>query len=148
MSRANLKESLFGLSKWVAFILGCGALFAGEVQANNSQNQPNGAMGPSTLRALNSDQVLLRLEGEKIFISHDGSTFKELALADAPTVDYFKALLRDANSAEIAVPIGPIIVANGGGGANGAKSKEAKKKKDKKETPANVPPANTPPAGK
>jgi hypothetical protein len=144
MSRVNLKESLFWLSKWVAFILGCGALFAGDAQANKSQNQPIGAMGPSNSLGLNSDKVLVRLEGEKIFISQDGSTFRELSLADAPETAYFKELLRDATSAdrEIAVPLGPIIVANGGGGANGAKSKEADKKKtQQKETPTNKPPA-------
>jgi hypothetical protein len=141
MSRANLRESVFLLSKWVAFILGCGALFAGETQANRSQIQPLGATGPSNLLGRNSDQVLLRIEGEKIYISQDGSKFNELPLADAPETTYFKALLRDADTAEIAVPVGPIIVANGGSGANGAKSKEAKKKKmEKKDT--------APPAGK
>jgi hypothetical protein len=143
MSRANLKESLFGLSKWVAFILGFGALFAGETQANKSQIQSTGAVGPSNLRGLDSDEVLLRLEGEKIFVSQDGSKFNELSLADAPATIYLKELLRDANTAEITVPLGPIIVANGGSGANGDKPKETKKKKksDKKETPANAPPA-------
>jgi len=147
MSRANLKKSLFGLSKWVAFILGCGALFAGEAQANKSQIQPLGAMGPSNPLGRNSDKVLVRLEGEKIYISQDGSTFTELSLADAPETAYFKELLRDATSAdrEIAVPLGPIIVANGGGNANGAKAKEAKKKKmEQKETPTK----DAPPAGK
>lgn len=142
MSRANLKESVFLLSKWVAFILGCGALFTGETQANNSQIQSVGAVEPSNRLGLNSDQVLLRLEGEKIYISQDGSAFKELSLADAPETAYFKALLRDANTAEIAVPVGPIIVANGGSNNNGAKPKEVKKKKmEKKDTPANAPPA-------
>ena len=143
MSRANLKESLFWLSKWVAFILGCGALFAGEAHANKSQNQPVGAIGPSNPLGRNSDKVLVRLEGEKIFISQDGSTFRELSLADAPETAYFKELLRDATSAdrEIAIHIGPTIVANGGGGAHGAKAKEAKKKKEQKETPTNSPPA-------
>lgn len=152
MRRTNLKESLFRLSKWVAFILGCGALVAGEAQANTSQIQPVGTVGPSNLRGLNSGQVLLRLEGEKIFISQDGSKFNELSLADAPATNYLKELLRDASTAggEITVPLGPIIVANGGSGTNGDKSKEAKKKKksDKKETPANAPPANAPPATK
>jgi hypothetical protein len=144
MSRANLKQSLFWLSKWVAFILGCGALFAGEAQANKSQIQPVGAMGPSNPLGRNCDKVLVRLEGEKIYISQDGSTFRELSLADAPETTYFKELLRDATSAdrEIAVPLGPIIVANGGGGANGAKAKEAKKKKmEQKDMPKNAPPA-------
>lgn len=147
MSRANLKESLFSLSKWVAFILGCGALFAGEAQANNSQIQPVGATAPSNLLGPNSDNVLIRLEGEKIYISHDGSTFRELPLADGPEANYFRQLLRDATSAdrEVAVPLGHIIVANGGMGANGAKAKEAKKKKmEQKDTPKK----DAPPAGK
>jgi len=142
MSRANIKQSLFWLSKWVAFILGCGALFAGETQANKSQNQPVGAMGPSNSLGRNADEVLVRLEGEKIYISQYGGTFRELSLADAPETTYFKELLRDANTAEIAVPLGPTIVANGGSAANGAKAKEANKKKlEQKGTPTNAPPA-------
>jgi hypothetical protein len=143
MSRLNLTESLFGLSKWVAFILGFGTLFAGETQANNSQIQSTGTMGPSNLLGLNSDEVLIRIEGERIYISQDGSKFKELSLADGPGADYFKELLRDANTAqgEFAVRIGPIIVANGGAGADGAKPEKAKKKLKKKEPPTNVPPA-------
>jgi hypothetical protein len=143
MSRANLKDSLFGLSKWVAFILGFGALFAGETQANKSQIQSTGAVGPSNLLGLNSDEVLIRVEGDRIYISQDGSKFKELSLTDGPGADYFKELLRDANAAEgeFAVRVGPIIVANGGSGANGAKPEKAKKKMKKKEIPTNVPPA-------
>src|ERR1700746_1116676 len=120
MSRTNLKESLFGLSKWVAFILGFGALFAGETQANKSQIQSTGTVGPSNLLGLNSDEVLIRVEGHRIYISQDGSKFKELSLTDGPGADYFKELLRDANAAEgeFAVRVGPIIVANGGSGAN------------------------------
>jgi hypothetical protein len=143
MSRANIKQNLFWLSKWLAFILGCGALFAGEARADKSQIQPVGAMGPSNLLGLNSDEVLIRVDGEKIYISQGGSLFKELSLDDAPMATYFKELLRDAatTNGEIAVPVGPIIVANGGSAANGAKSKKANKKKlEQKETPANSPP--------
>lgn len=142
MSRANIKQNLFWLSKWLAFILGCGALFAGAAQADKSQIQPAGAMGPSTRLDLNSGQVLLRIEGEKISISQGGSLFKELSLDDAPMATYFKELLRDATTAngEIAVPVGHIIVANGGSGANGTKSKH-KKKTQQKEPPTNSPPA-------
>jgi hypothetical protein len=150
MSRANIKQSLFWLSKWLAFILGCGALFAGEAQADKSQVQPVGAMGPSTLLGRSSDEVLIRVDGEKIYISQGGSFFKELSLDDAPMATYFKELLRDATTTngEIAVPVGHIIVANGGSAANGAKKN--KKKMEQKETPTNnpEPPTNTPPAKK
>jgi hypothetical protein len=138
MSRANLKESLFGLSKWVAFILGCGALFAGETQANKPQTQPIGTVGPANVLGLKSDEVLVRMDGERIYVSQDGSKFKELSLADAPGTAYLKELLRDANAADgqITVRLGPTIVANGGASHSGAKSKKAKKKDiEKKETP-------------
>ena len=144
MSRANIKQNLFWLSKWLAFILSCGVLFAGEAQADKSQIQPVGAMGPSNRLALNSGEVLIRIEDEKIYISQGGSLFKELSLIDAPVVTYFKELLRHGTTGDgkIAVPVGSIIVANGGSAANGAKSKEANKKKlEQKETPTNSPPA-------
>lgn len=143
MSRANMKRSLLWLSKWLAFILGCGALFAGETQANKPQIQPFGAMDPSNLLDLNSDEVLIRVDGEKIYISQGGSFFKELSLVDAPMAIYFKKLLGDAATmdGEISVPVGPIIVANGGSGANGAKSKANKKRMEQKERPTNTPPA-------
>src|ERR1043166_4557122 len=143
MSRANIKQNLFWLSKWLAFILGCGALFAGEAQADKSRIQPVGAMGPSNRLDPNSGQVLVRIEGEKISISQGGGSVKELSLVDAPVVTYFKELLRHGTTGdgEIAVPVGPIIVANGGSAANGAKSKKANKKKlEQKETPTNSPP--------
>jgi hypothetical protein len=143
MSRANMKRSLLWLSKWVAFILGCGALFAGEAPADKSQIEPVGATGPSSRLGPVSDEVLIRIEGEKIYTSQSGSPFKELALVDAPAATSFKELLKGATTTngQIAVPIGSIIVASGGSGANGAKSKQADKKKmEQKETPTNKPP--------
>jgi hypothetical protein len=143
MSRVKIKQSLFRLSKWVAFILGIGALFAGEPRADESRIQPVGAMGPTNRFGLNADEVLIRIEGEQIYISQDGSLFKELSLVSAPASTYFKDLLRDATTTggQITVPIGPMIVASGGSGTNGAKSKEADKKKmEQKDTPTNKPP--------
>ena len=143
MSRANMKQSLFWLSKWVAFILGFGALFAGEARADKSQIEPVGATGPSDRLGLESDAVLIRMEGEKIYISQSGSSFKELSLVDDPATIYFKELLRDATTTngQVAVPVGPIIVASGGSGGHGARSKEADKKKtEQKEMPTNKPP--------
>jgi hypothetical protein len=143
MSRANVKHGLFWLSKWLAFILGCGAVLGGEAQAHKSQIQPVEGVGPSDRLDPTFDEVLIRFEGEKIYLSEGGSLFKELSLVDAPVVTYFRALVKDAATVdgEIAVPVGPIIVANGGPSVNGAKPKGTNKKKmEHKETPTKSPP--------
>jgi hypothetical protein len=126
MSSVNLKKSLLRLPKWAALILGFGALFAGDARADKSQIQP-----PSSRLGSNLDEVLIRTEGEKIYISQGGGAFEELSLGNAPEAAYFRELLRDASTVDgqIAVPIGPIIVANGGSNNDGAKPKQPSKKK-------------------
>jgi hypothetical protein len=70
---------------------------------------------------------MIRIVGENIHISQDGSSFEELRLGDTPEAAHLRKLLRDAGAAgpSVSVPIDSMIVASGGGGAKGGKPKES-----------------------
>jgi hypothetical protein len=122
MSRANLKNILSQLPAWGAIILGFGALFGGEAQADSSQLQPPDATPEHSARsALRLDDVAMRIEGEDIYISQGGSAFEELRLGDTPEAAHLRKLLRDAGAVgqPVSVPVGSTIVASGGGSQYG-----------------------------
>jgi hypothetical protein len=123
MSRENLKNIWSQLPAWGAIVLGFGALFGGEAQADSSLLPPPDATpqrsGRSTLRL---DDVVMRVECESIFISQGGSAFEELHLGDTPEAAHLRKLLRDAGAEgqPVSVPIGSTIVASGGGSQYGS----------------------------
>lgn len=124
MSRPDLKKNLRRLPKLGALALGFGGLIAAEAPAENSKFQPIGTSpGPSRQRDLTLDAVVMRLNGETIYISQRGGALEELALGDTQQATYLRQLLRDAGAAEhpVTVPIGSIVVANGGGAGDGKK---------------------------
>jgi hypothetical protein len=124
MSRPNLRKSLRRLPKLGALALGFGGLFAAEAPAEKSEFLPIGtSAGPSRQRNLAFDAVVMRLNGERIYISQRGSAFEELSLGDTQQATHLRQLLRDAGAAEhpVSVPIGSMVVANGGGAGDGKK---------------------------
>ncbi len=124
MSRARLKNIWLQLPAFGALMLG--ALLAGGARADRSQLQPPEATPePSRQSALRSDEVAVRIDGEKIYISQRGSAFEELRLGDTPDAAHLRKLLRDAGAEgqSISVPIGAMIVASGGGSGKGEKPK-------------------------
>ena len=124
MSRPNLRKNLRRLPKLGALALGFGGLFVAEAPAENSKFQPIGTSpGPSRQRDLALDAVVMRLNGETIYISQRGGAFEELVLGNTQQATYLRQLLRDAGAAErpVSVPIGSIVVANGGGAGDGKK---------------------------
>jgi hypothetical protein len=126
MSRAKLKSIWSQLPAWGALMLGFGALAGGSARADISPLQPPEATPePSIELASRLDEVAIRIEGENIYISQDGSAFEELRLADTPDAAHLRKLLRDAGAEgqSVSVPIGSMIVASGGGGGNGGKPK-------------------------
>jgi hypothetical protein len=129
------KENLARTPKWLALILGFGALFAGDARADRSAAQPFRS-------AASPDEVVIRTEGEKVYFSQGGSAFEELALGSTSEAAALRELLRKANSSDgnTAVSIGSFIVANGGPSVHGAKPKKpAKKKEEPKPEPASNP---------
>jgi hypothetical protein len=73
---------------------------------------------------------MIRIIGDKIHISQDGRSFEELRLGDTPEAAHLKKLLLDAGAVgqSIAVPIGSMIVASGGGRGDGNKPADSKGK--------------------
>jgi len=132
MSLANLKKSWLRLPTWGALMLGFGGLVAGGARADKSEFLPPGTTPESVKqRGSSSDEVAIRTEGEKIYISQRGSAFEELLLGDTADAAHLRELLREAGATDhpVAVPVGSIIVANGGGAGNGTKPKQSNGKK-------------------
>jgi hypothetical protein len=131
MSHASLKRIWSQLPAWGAFILGFGALVGGDARADQPKPRPPELIPDLSGRSLSrSEEVVLRLDGENIYLSQGGSAFEELRLGDTPEAVHLRKLLRDAGGMgqSVSVPIGSTIVASGGGGASGWgwKSKEKK----------------------
>lgn len=106
------------LARSLALMLGFGGLLTTDAQAAKSELQ-----APPPKHAGSSDSVLLRMEADKIYISEREGVFQELALGDTPEADYLRSLLKGTRGDVVSVPTGSIIVANGGGAADGAKPK-------------------------
>lgn len=71
-------------------------------------------------------QILVKTDGDRIFVSQ-GTGFREIQLGEGLEAAHLRALLRDATRAgeAVVVPVDPFIVANGGGGGDGAKPKSS-----------------------
>ena len=128
MWRSNLKSAWSQLLAGSATLLGLGALFGGGAQADTPhlplfKTLPE----PSRPAASRVDEVMIRIIGESVQISQDGSSFEELRLGDSPQAAHLRKLLREAAPVgqPISVPIGSIIVASGGGGNKGERPKES-----------------------
>lgn len=130
MSRAGLTKRWQQLSKWGTLVLGVSALvtsFAWPAKAHAP------AIGPTSgsEHGAGLNEVLLRSEGGKLYISERGGPFQELTLGDTPDTAAFRKLLREVAGLDgsVSVPVGSIIVANGGSNTDGNKPKTKHKKK-------------------
>src|SRR4051812_13544309 len=100
---ANLKSTWSQLLTWGAVALGFGALLGGGTRADATATLGEEQGAPSRV-----DEVMVKLVGEKVLMSQDGSSFEELRLGDTPEAAHLKKLLRDAGDVEqsVSVPIG------------------------------------------
>ena len=124
MPQAILRKSWLRLSRWCVLMLG--AVFASSAWGERPEMKtPGTAAAPSAQRDPLLGEVLVRAEGTKIYISQGGSPFEELSLEETSDASVLRNLLSDAGAAKtpISIPVGSIIVASGGGGADGAKPK-------------------------
>jgi hypothetical protein len=124
VSLSSVKRTLQRLPKWGAFALSFGALFAADGRAEKSEYQRLGTN--SVPRSVGLQAVAMRIEGGKIYISQRGGDFEELPLGDTQQAAHLRELLREAGAAEypVSVPVGSMIVANGGAAGDGKKPKE------------------------
>jgi hypothetical protein len=127
MLRAKLRNIWSHLPAWGALLLGLGALI-GDARADRPELRPAGATPEPSQSASRSGEVAVRIDGEKIYISQDGSTFEELRLGDTPEAAHLKQLLRDAgpDGRSVSVPVGSMIVASGGGSGKGEKPRHSR----------------------
>ena len=131
MTRWTLKSWL-QLPRWGALILGFGALCAGGARASDTELQSVGSTPrPSKEHGATIDEVVIRTDGEKIYLSHGGSAFEEISLGNTAEAAYLKALLDETGAIgeSVTVPVGSIIVANGVGRQHGTKPKQPNERK-------------------
>jgi hypothetical protein len=128
MSRAKLRNIWSHLPAWGALLLGFGTLI-GDARAERPALGPSGTTPePSSRSASRADEVVVRIDGEMIYISQDGRRFEELRLGNTPEAAHLKKLLRDegADGRSVSVSIGSMIVASGGGTGKGEKPKQSR----------------------
>jgi len=109
------------LARSLALMLGFGGLLTTDAQAAKSHVEALPQKNAGT------DDVLVRMETDRIYISERGGVFQELILGDTAEAEYLRTLLKGTGGTVVTVPTGSIIVANGGGGTDGAKPKDPAK---------------------
>jgi hypothetical protein len=124
MTLSELTKRLRTLSKWSALAIGFGGVLAVDATAGKPElNALDPDAGSRQELDLRRNPVAVQLRGAEIFISQRGGAFEQLTLKDAEQAAYLRKLLIDAGAAErsVVIPVGSIIVANGGGAGDGAK---------------------------
>ena len=107
------------LRTWSAFLLSLGAMFGGSARADARADPADRPAADH--RDIRNGQVLVRVEGDRIFFSERGGPFQELPIADAADAASLKSLL-DADAvgrdeqASVALEVGRAVVADGGSG--------------------------------
>ena len=130
MPRASSSLTSAILAKLGTAMVGFIALFSAGAQADIADRKPPDGVKDDirpTSRAL--AQVLVRKDGDKVYVSEDGIAYKELALRDTPDGARLKKLLNelDLGPKPMAVPVGRVIVADGGAGVHAPKDAERPK---------------------
>jgi hypothetical protein len=124
MPRSSSK-AWFPIARLGTLVMGVGALFGVHARAATPE-----------VTAPAQDEVVVRSEGDKIYVSERGGSFQELRLGKTPAALHLRKLLDAAGAGRgsVSVPVGSIIVANGGsqvGGPTPAASRAAKAKRTK-----------------
>ena len=115
-------------------MMGLAALFTAGAQADIAKPRPADGvdgMGPTSRELA---EVLVRQDGGKLYISEDGTAYRELALRDTPDGVRLKKLLNelDLGPEPMAVPVGRMIVADGGAGVHAPKQAERPKEAEQR----------------
>ena len=107
-----------GLPSRIALLLGLGALSAAGARADIAQAQPGSGIGPFAQGEQASlGDLLIRTDGERIYLSEGGKQFHELHLADPAQIRVLRELLKnDGAAAGLAgIRLHPMILAGDGG---------------------------------
>jgi len=113
MSRAKPRNIWSHLPAWGALLLSGGALISGA----RADVKPQ----PPSRSDFEAHEVVVKIDGENIFISQDGSNFEELRLGDTREALHLRKLLRDevSDGRSVTIPVGSMIVASGGASGKG-----------------------------
>jgi hypothetical protein len=134
MPRAILSFQSALATKLSTAMVGLAALFTAGAQADIADPRPAhgvDGMGPTSRELA---QVFIRKDGGKVYISENGTAYRELALRDTPDGVRLKKLLNelDLGSEPMAVPVGRMIVADGGAGVHAPKQAERPKEAEQR----------------
>ena len=124
MSAAKMKHPWSKLSALGAVVLGTSLAQVGH--ADQAQAEPIAMPETTQTTAVGQHEVVLRLEGDCIYISQNGGVFKELRLGDTPEANHLRKLLRETGALQrpVSIPVGATIVASGGASGKGEKPKD------------------------
>jgi hypothetical protein len=113
MSRAKLRNIWSHLPAWGALLLSGGALISGA--------RADVKLQPPSRSDFEAREVVVKIDGENIFISQDGRNFEELRLGDTREALHLRKLLRDevSDGRSVTIPVGSMIVASGGASGKG-----------------------------
>ncbi len=119
MSRAKLRNIWSHLPAWGALLLSGGALIGGA--------RADVKLQPPSQSDFEAHEVVVKIDGENIFISQDGRNFEELCLGDTREALHLRKLLRDevSDGRSLTIPVGSMIVASGGASGKGLGWKSA-----------------------
>lgn len=90
-------------------MLGLGAASAVGAQAAPAQGADANASGKV------AEQVMLRLDGDRIYLSEDGKTFQPISLGNTAEADLLRQLLAREGAGNAAIELKPILLAGAGG---------------------------------
>jgi hypothetical protein len=115
MSRAKLRNLWSHLPAWGALLLSGGALMGGA----RADVKPEAPSRPDVA----AREVVVKMDGDRIFISQDGRRFEELRLGDTREASHLRKLLRNevSDGRSVTIPVGSMIVASGGATGDGSK---------------------------
>jgi len=122
-------------TKLSAALVGFAALFTAGAHADIADHKRAEAVKDGTRPASRElARVLLRKDGERVYFSEDGTAYRELALHDTPDGASLKKLLNemDLGPEAISVPVGRMIVADGGAGVHAPRQADRPKKNEQR----------------
>ena len=136
MPRPSLTAQWVSLTKLSTVAMSLVAFFAPQTQANTSNRATGASIRGASSASLNTGQVMVRTDGQSLYLSEDGARYEELTLEDTAEGARLQKLLKElrVGSAPVRVPVDRLIVADGGSGAHRPKQADESTASSEKST--------------